>query len=211
LTSRARRTRPLCRDDLRKRGIDRSQKGLPDGEPCTARIKRIWKFQMSPQAVPDQLAQPLLRMDTGLEHLEVSRRLRPPPIGDRRREYDRGKLPACAFDRRQFGAMASDGDRGKFAFGAIDAHRNAFIHQESNVGGIRCQPCFDDPRERLYDVDVESGKVQEDLLCVDFPRKRGEIDIDGSYRTPELIDVREAKCLWRQNRRAPPLNCILRN
>lgn len=155
---------------------------------------------ISSQAVPNQLAQSLSRLETGLEHFEIPRGLRPTSIADRRREYDRGVLPARAFDRRQFGAMTSDRDRGMFAFGAIDAHRNAFIHQETDIGGIRFQPRIDDPRERFDEIDVEAWKVQDRQLSVDFPRKRCEIHIDGSNRTLKLIEVRKAKYLWHQNR-----------
>ncbi|WP_245321123.1 hypothetical protein [Bradyrhizobium sp. NAS96.2] len=68
----------------------------------------------------------------------------------------------------------------------------------------------DDPRKRLRVIEFASRQAQDDLLGRNLPRKRREINIQISDRTPECINIVKTKDSrhqqWRRQMTAP-MNC----
>jgi hypothetical protein len=91
-----------------------------------------------------------------------------------------------------------DDDDGPVPLGAVETDRNAVVHGEADGRAILLELGIDDAGERPGEIDVATGKIEDDLLGGNLAGKRGEVDIEAPHRASKFIDVREPEYLRRQ-------------
>src|SRR4029077_13714431 len=142
----------------------------------------------------------MLRRRTRFKHLEVRAGLRPTTVFDFRSENDRCKLSRRFFNHVICSTTPTDHNDRSISFHAVESDRDPVIHRESDRGACWKKLHVVKPRERLGKIQVTTRQTEYGLLGRDFPHQRCEIDIQISYRTPELINIVKTKNLWRQRR-----------
>src|SRR5262249_32928272 len=133
-----------------------------------------------------------------LEQMKVRPGLWPAPVRDLRLEDDGSELPRRRFHRTVDRAAPADRDDRVVTFDTVESDRSAIIHRKGDGRTIRPELGVGDPRKRLREVHLASGKTEDGLLGRNGAYQRREIHTQVTNRTPELIDIRKSKYPWRR-------------
>ena len=198
LPDRVRARCPICSHDIGKCGVDGGQQGLPHGNLDCTHLESVDDLRRNRKNLTHQPPQRILRRDARFEHLEVHTPLRPAASFDLRGENDRRVLSWRALDRVIGGTAPTHHNHRSVPFDTVEADRYTVIHRKSDGRRVRIKLGVVNPREGFGVIYVTAGKIQDDLLGGNLSHKRGEVDVERSYRTPIRIDIRKSKYLGYQ-------------